>query len=191
MASERDEFGRLMERVRAGCPEAARRVFAEYGGHIRRVVRRKLHQRLRAQFDSLDFTQDVWASFFTAPPEQFTFDTPESLVRFLARLAHNKVADQCRKDLRAQKRNAEVCSLDGGDGNEPVDLPRRAATPSQYAIANEHWERLLVGQPERNRLMLEMLREGHTQKEIAERLGMDASVIRRQLRRLTRRLGLP
>jgi hypothetical protein len=66
----------------------------------------------------------------------------------------------------------------------------RGPTPSQVAIANEHWERLLEGQPEKCRLKLEMLREGHSRAEIAERTGLHPKVIQRWLRKMAQRRDL-
>ena len=75
--SEKDhgEFALLMQSVREGSQEAARTLFERYGPHIRRVVRRKLHQKLRPQFDSVDFVQDVWASFFAQQGRQASFES--------------------------------------------------------------------------------------------------------------------
>src|SRR3954454_4204180 len=99
------EFAALMRRVRAGNPEAAREVFERYSGHVRRVVRRRLHQRLRAQYDSLDLLQAIWASFFHVPIERYTFAKPDDLIAFLSRLAYNKAVEVFRRHLRTGQRN--------------------------------------------------------------------------------------
>jgi RNA polymerase sigma factor (sigma-70 family) len=194
MTSPREDFTLLMHRVRAGCPEAARRVFDDYGGHVLRVVRRKLHDRLRAQFDSLDFTQDVWASFFAVPPDRFTFQTPDELVRFLSRMACHKVIEVHRQRFDGGKRRLDAEQpLDAvsADGERPIDPPVADPTPSQCAIANERWEQILAGQPDDFRRVLELLRLGHTRKEIAQRLGLHPKRIQRLLHQLTQRVGLP
>ncbi len=181
-----DEFRLLMERVRAGCPDAAREMCDRYGGHIRRVVRRRLHRSMRPQYDSMDFLQDVWASFFTTPREKFAFDTPDALVGFLAELAYHKVADASRKNFRTKKSNlGSVRPLDHDDPD--LDLPVRGPTPSQFAVANERWERMLEGQPAHHRLLLEMLRQGHGQKEIAERTGLHPKLIQRFLLKIAQK----
>ena len=55
-----EDFGMpWMERVRSGSEEAAREMFDRYSGHIALVVRRRLDQRMRSQYDSLDFLQAV------------------------------------------------------------------------------------------------------------------------------------
>jgi RNA polymerase sigma factor (sigma-70 family) len=180
------EFSRLMESVRSGCPEAARALFERYGSHVRRVVRRKLHQRLRALYDSTDFTQAVWGSFFTTPAERFGFDTPEALVSFLAGMAFRKVAEAYRKRVGTKKRDTRrerpLLTADGDAGKTPRD-PRQP-TPSQVAVANEEWERLLKGQPAQYRLVLEMLRRGHTHAEAAARVGLNPKSIQRLLQKL-------
>src|SRR5262245_41197954 len=64
----------LLERIRAGDEVAARELLARYEAQVRLVVRRQLPKLLRSRFDSLDFLQSVWASFFrrmTAGHERF------------------------------------------------------------------------------------------------------------------------
>src|SRR6202022_1858906 len=85
-----------------------------YGHHILHVVRRKLHSKLRPKFDSLDFGQDVWASFFAAEPHDQRFESPSALAAFLAQVARNKVAEAFRTRLQRQKYNLNrENSLDG------------------------------------------------------------------------------
>src|SRR5579864_1112444 len=83
-----DPFRSLLRRVLTGCPEAAEELHRDYGDHIIRVVRRRLPRRLRPKFDSVDFAQDVWASFFQA---EHDFKGPEHLMAFLTRVARTKV----------------------------------------------------------------------------------------------------
>ena len=59
-----DNFVALMRRVREGSEAAAWELVDKYGGHLRRAVRRVLNPMLRSKFDSLDFVQLVWDSFF-------------------------------------------------------------------------------------------------------------------------------
>lgn len=59
-----DDFFLLMRRIREGSEDAAWELFEKYGGYIRRAVRRALNPRLRTQFESQDFVQMVWKSFF-------------------------------------------------------------------------------------------------------------------------------
>jgi RNA polymerase sigma-70 factor (ECF subfamily) len=190
MSTRLNEFERLMERIRSGCQEAAREMFERYSQHIQRIVRHQLSKRLRSQFDSLDFTQDAWASFFHVPAERYTFKTPEELVGFLSGIAYHKVVDVCRQRLQTAKyARHEVQQLrpqtDEDNGNEP---PMRSPSPSQVAIAEERWELLLKDQPPQVRRALEMLRLGHTHREVADCLGVPTKMIQRLLQDLSRRL---
>lgn len=184
MSSPEEEFRSLMTRVGSGCPDAARELFDRYGDHVRRIVRRKLHQGLRSQYDSIDFTQDVWASFFTSPLEKCAFDTPESLVAFLSEMAFHKVSKAFRRGFQTKKYNLngkQSLNADGPDGEPAPEPPLHGPTPSQVAIANEQWERMNDGQPDRFRLMLELLRQGYNYQEVAERTGLHPKAIQRWL----------
>jgi RNA polymerase sigma-70 factor (ECF subfamily) len=192
MSDLQTEFAQLMQRVRAGDPRAAQEVFDRYSEPIRRVVRRYLHQRLRAQYDSIDILQTVWASFFQVPPEQYTFATPDDLIGFLSQMAHNKAVDVFRRRLQTDKNNLNrQVSFDEPAADLDRTLPVRQPTPSQLAIAEEHWERIIKGQPPRVRQVLEMLRMGHTQREAADRFGLHPKTIKRLLEKLLPRVDLP
>jgi RNA polymerase sigma-70 factor (ECF subfamily) len=192
MSDAQAEFTQLMQRVRAGDPRAAQEVFDRYSEPIRRVVRRYLHQRLRTQYDSIDILQTVWASFFQVPPERYTFETPEALIKFLSQMAHHKAVDVFRRRLMAGKHNLNrQVSLHEPTSELDKALPVRQPTPSQLAIAEEHWERIIRGQPPRVRQVLELLRLGHTQREVADRFGLHPKTIQRLLEKLLPRVDLP
>lgn len=184
MSESATEFVELMARVRTGSQEAMTELCRRYGGHLRRVVRRKLSQRLRGQFDSLDFTQDVWVSFVAVPAEQYTFDTPEQLVLFLSRVACNKVVDAYRQRLGAGKRIEQQEPTP-----ESIPVPAsREPTPSQAFLADERWERILDGLTPAQREVVDLLRQGHTHHEISEQLGLHVKEIQRLVRKLSKRL---
>ena len=80
MVEPENDFKALMKGVRSGSQEAAWRLIDLYAGHIRRVVRRTIDRRLRSQFDSVDFVQLVWASFFRQPAQTLSFETSNDLL---------------------------------------------------------------------------------------------------------------
>lgn len=179
------EFSLLLRKVRSGCPHAAQEMYDRYSPHIRRVVRRQLHQRLRTQFDSTDFLQSVWASFFRKGPKEYEFKEPKALVGFLCQVAFNKVVNVFREKMQTEKRNlGRESSLEQLSEERSIDPPCRSPSPSQLAMANERWDRMVAGQPERGRTILEMLRQGHTHQEIATRIGLHPKVVQRFLRKL-------
>jgi RNA polymerase sigma factor (sigma-70 family) len=183
------DFRDLMRQVQAGSQEAARRLCDEYGSHILRVVRRRLPEQLRSKFDSIDFVQDVWASFFADPPREQRFDSPNALVAYLIRLAQNKVVAAYRQRLYSDKhgvRRETALQTAVADVTDPLP-DRRQHTPSQWVMADERWQRMLSGQTPARRLALLMLREGSSHREVAERLGLSPKAIQRLLERLLRR----
>jgi RNA polymerase sigma-70 factor (ECF subfamily) len=191
------EFASLMEQVRSGNQEAAQEVYNRYSDPVRRVVRRWLEQRLRRQYDSADFVQSVWASFFQVPADAYTFPNPDALVAFLSRMAYHKVIETRRKRRGTLRRGkGDEQSLDEPPPDKPRNsplaqaLPGPTQTPSQYMMADERWEGLLRRLPPGHKRVLELLREGHTHTEIADRLGIDRKVIQRLLDRLKELAGL-
>ena len=90
-------FRELLQEVAAGVPDAADKIVSEYGVHILRAVRRRMNRGIREQFDSEDFAQAVWASFFGHLSIVSRFGSEEELAGFLCRMASNKVIDAGRR----------------------------------------------------------------------------------------------
>lgn len=183
--SERQDIPQLLAAFRAGESAAADALYALCGPAIRAAVRRRLHDRLRTQFDSLDFVQDVWASFLAADPDRHEFATAEAVTGYLTRVAHNKVVEVFRRRFKTQK-SAISREVAVGDAEPPAQAP----SPSQRAIAGEAWERLLRGLPPGHRAVVERLREGHSYEDIARLTGVSLSTVNRIVRRLKDLTGL-
>lgn len=180
-----------MQRVRAGSEEAVRELCDRYGPHVQRIVRRRLDKKLRVKFDSADLTQAVWASFFIHPNHDFTFERPEELIAFLADLAHNKLVDILRQRYRTRKYNVNrEHSLNGTAAERSLELADRAPSPSKLLMAKDRWEKLLEGQPEHHRRILELLRQGYTHAEAAQLVGVNEKTVRRLIRKLDPGSGL-
>jgi RNA polymerase sigma-70 factor (ECF subfamily) len=185
MIGASDEFSVLMARVRSGCPEAVRELTEHYGPHILRVVRRRMTRNLRSEFDSLDFLQDVWASFFARPDQLARLDDADALIGFLVTVARNKVLDVVRRRLGAGGyRTANERSLERTVPSEGAALPGKEPTPSQFAVANEAWDRLLSLLPAHYQPVAELLRDGFSPAEVAGRVGVSERTVWRVIRRL-------
>jgi len=177
----------LLERIRAGDEVAARELLARYEAQVRLVVRRQLPKLLRSRFDSLDFLQSVWASFFrrmTAGHERF--EDPRYLVAFLAQAAKHKVIDEYRR-AASQKQDMRREEPLWPTGLRRTEIVAEKDSPSELAEANETLGRLRDLLPESRREILGLRVEGHSSREIADRLGLSERTVRRILEDLRRR----
>jgi RNA polymerase sigma factor (sigma-70 family) len=185
MAERDDAFRSLMDRVREGSEDAAWELVNEYGESIRRAVRRVLNDKLRSKFDSLDFVQIVWNSFFHVRDKSDRFNRPEELAAYLVAMAKNKVGMEVRRRLMTEKHNVRnEQSLDQLQASGHPDLATRQPTPIDVAIAREQWDRLLEGQPAHYREIIHLRLQGHTYQSIADAVQVDECTVRRFLKRL-------
>jgi RNA polymerase sigma factor (sigma-70 family) len=186
MARDHKEFHALIERVSSGSAESVRELVDKYGPYLLRVIRARLHKKLRAKFDSHDFVQDVWASFFATLPDVEDFSTPEHLIAYLERLAHNRMTDVTRQRLLSKKHNVnrEQRSLDDSRGAWQLRPAARVPTPSTIAMSREEWDRLLAGQPLVYRHILLLRRDGRTLRQIAGQLRISERTVRRVVAKL-------
>lgn len=179
-----DEFRNLMARVQDGSEDAAWELVGRYGDAIRRAVRRALNVRLRSKFDSLDFVQLVWCSFFKDRDQLVRFSRPEELAAFLVTMARNKVGMEVRRRLMTEKHNVDR-------EQSLIALPAKveqsadhSSNPVEVAIAREQWNRLIAQQPDRYRQIISLRLQGLTNRDIAESLNIAECTVRRFLQRL-------
>jgi RNA polymerase sigma-70 factor (ECF subfamily) len=180
--TEATGFSETFARACQGDESALRELLEKYGDYLRRVIRHRLDERLRSRFDSLDFVQMVWASFFAEPNPLARFSSPEQMIRYLAGMARNKLIDQQRRRL-AGKRAACETPLD----ETAPDAPRSNETPSQCAIARERLQILQKLACERDREIMRLRLMGLSYREIAERCEMNERTVRKIIERLTKR----
>jgi len=174
-----------MERIEAGSQEAAWEMLEVYGPHVQRYIRRSLNPLMRSKFDSVDFAQVVWASFFREPGRIRRLDTPEQLMGYLASMARHKVVGEVRHRMYSDKRdlNREVFIEDSPESEDRA-LTARDPTPSAVAIARERWTQMLDEQPETVRQIVELRFHGASFVEIAAQLQLNERTVRRAIERL-------
>lgn len=184
MNQQTSAFREAIERVCAGSEQAAQDLIDDYGPHIQRVVRRKLNHQMRSKFDSEDFVQMVWTSFFTEPARIAQFEEPAELISYLATMAVNKLTQESRRRFTYQKHNVNrEQSLENGGAPESSYV-RKSNTPSQIVMAREQMDHMMRGQSERNRRVVEMRMNGATYVEIAETLGIHERTARDVIEKL-------
>lgn len=180
----------LLRQVRDGSQQAAAELVRIYSPSVLRAVRRRLNPRLRNKFDSDDFTQAVWASFFARPARWNLLQRPEQLIGLLQRMARNKVVDEHRRRMMTRKYRVTKERQLPSAGQGPQDwLAASQASPSQLAIARERWDRMLVAQSPQHRHILQLKLDGLTNRSVADQLGVSEKTVQRVLRKLMRRSG--
>jgi RNA polymerase sigma factor (sigma-70 family) len=188
MATSTSDFETLLERLRTGDEEAAWQLVCEYGPHVVAVVRRRLRRQIRARLDSQDLVQAVWKSFFLDMPGIADLRSPEQLIKLLVELTQNKVVDAYRHHLYAERRRAaqeeaalheENPECERWPAENGVEIIGRDATPSQFAMAREHWQRMLHERPVVHQEVIRRRLMGQTYESIAATLGISERTARR------------
>jgi RNA polymerase sigma-70 factor (ECF subfamily) len=180
-------FRDLLKRVRAGDPEATRKLALRYEPDIRRAANRPLNDlRLRNLLDSMDICQAVLAEFFVrAADGQFELTEPEELLKLFVTMARNQVLDEsryykaARRDHRRQVADLSEHCLGGFADDSP--------TPSRIVSARELLEEISRRLSTEERDLLEQHTAGHEWATLAEQRGSSAAALRKKLSRaLTR-----
>ena len=182
---------RYLTNLRAGDDVAARLLWERYFDGLVRLARERLGATPRAAADEEDVALSAFHSLCTgAARGHFArLDSRDDLWRLLVTITVRKALDQMRRQRRLKRGGgqvlgeaalvgAEADSRGGGmdrlAGNEP--------TPELVAILEEECRLRLAGlRDETLRRIARLRMEGHTRKEIAERLGCNRRTVERKL----------
>jgi DNA-binding NarL/FixJ family response regulator len=100
-------------------------------------------------------------------------------------LAHHKVVDEVRRRLDADKYDVKrEQSLENSRCDLREELPASQPSPSQVAVAEELWKRMLQGKPEHYKQILRLRRDGDTLPQIADKVGVNEKTVRRVIQSL-------
>lgn len=184
--SDAANFAQLVAGLRAGDPAAFEAVARQYGDALRAAVRDHLHPMLRPRLDSVDVVQDVWASFLGVPPDRLTFDTPAALIAYLKQVAYHRAVEVYRERFETQK--DDIARETPGESGAKARVC--TATPSMCVAAGEEWDRLVRQFPPSYRGILDRLREGHDNRDIARMAKVSLSTVNRVVKRLKELAGV-
>ena len=188
MPEQPKSLSELLERARQDSEGSAQEIVERYGPYILRAVRRRLNKKLRSKFDSVDFVQAVWASFFALPVDRLQFERPQQLVDFLMGLARNKVVDAVRQRLETQKYDvSRELPLYDSTAVDAREVKARGPTASQVAIAKEEWQRAQDSAVPREERIVNWIQRGQSLESIAREIGVSVKTIRRVLERIRQR----
>ncbi len=181
-----------VDALRAGDPEAARRLWQRYFQSLVRLARSRLQARARGAADEEDVALNAFDSFYDGMAQGRFPDLADrdDLWRVLVVIAARKASDQNRRELR-QKRGGgrvrrEADLVAGPEPEEAVLAQIVGAEPSPEfaAIVADECARRLRRLPDASLRQVALLKmEGYRNEEIAAHLGCG-------LRTITRRLEL-
>jgi RNA polymerase sigma factor (sigma-70 family) len=187
-----DDLADLIERVKAGDENAIRDLIQQFEGDVRTIVRVRLPQSLRSQFDSMDFVQAVWQSVLTRDGQDLgRFTNARHFRGFLEGVARNKVFEEHRRLTRTRKyslQREEPLYVRRGDREMPREVAGSDPTPSQDAQARDRFDQLVEGRSPQETEVVELRRRGLTYEEIAAQTGLSERSVRRIIEAIRRRM---
>lgn len=195
---------------------AAQKITDRYTEHLLQRIRGKLHKRFKGVLDTEDVAQSAWRCFFQ---KRFELASRSELLALLTSIAIARTQDVARRldaakrdRRREQQFVSESCAAQAG-GRVPKPLPARqrakpGAIPEEASadslFGRNDLEYMIMGvDAEVAATVIEMFEslppdlqevlaldvEGHSRKEIAEKLGdCDQQTVRRKIERIRRRL---
>lgn len=184
-------FEDLLRRVRAGDENAATELVRIYEPSIRRIARLRLaNAPLTALLDSTDICQSVMASFFVRMNlGQYSFESPEQLIKLLAAMARGKLAAHVRRET-AQRRDRRRMAAAVDDG----ELVGAGVTPSREVAARDLLENVRGRLSPDERQLVELRDQGRDWGSVANEVGGSPDALRmkltRAIDRVARELGI-
>jgi RNA polymerase sigma-70 factor, ECF subfamily len=180
----------LLERLRQGDAEAFSLLFRKYSTRLTVLISLKLGAQLRRNLDVEDVLQEV---FMVASRDlgNFTYQSPGSLMNWLARIADHTIADLARRASRKKRHWGEQVRLRSQSSPEGVE-PEDPQTPSRILVNKERLKIVidrLQNLPEQQQQVIVMARvEGVPIVEISEKLGKSREAVAVLLHRALRNL---
>lgn len=177
----------LMLRIRSGDEGAARELLDLYRPHLMRMVRVRLTDpRLIRQYDASDVCQSVFADFFlTARLGELDFESGEALLRYLARIARNRLIDRARR-FQTQRRNIQQQQTVPVEELDPVS-PN--TTPSRFVSGREILSLAMDRMTPDERRIAERRMHGDDWASIARESGEAADTVRMRFTRSITRIA--
>ena len=136
----------LVTLAKEGDPSAVDQLCRIYGERIRRIIRLRIDRKLRPKIDSVDVVQDALVQAL-AGLENFTYKNEGDFLRWLSRIAENKlrdILDKFHADKRDIRREIPFRKIEANTegGSFGIDGPLQTTTPSVLFSRKEQFDRL-------------------------------------------------
>jgi RNA polymerase sigma-70 factor, ECF subfamily len=178
--AEPAEDKNLVHLFRQGNQDAARQIVDRYLDRLLTLARRRISQRLSSRVDPEDIVQSVFRTFFVRLKEgQFVFDDQDDLCKLLMRITLHKTLRQVAFH-KAAKRDPNLETPHGEHHQEQL-MALFDQEPTQEATVAflDQLEHFLAQLRPQEREILEMRLQGHSNEDIASKLGIYDRKIRR------------
>ena len=179
-----DDFTDLLARARAGDEAAIRDFLITVRAGSSDDGPSRLPRKLRTQFDSTDFVQAVWQSFFVGSAGRILAISTMSSISadFCPGWCGTRCSEQHRRLTRTEKYDLareERLYVRRGDREVPREVVSPEPSPSQAVQASDRMAQLTAGRSPREVEVITLRRQGLTFDEIAERTGINERTVRR------------
>jgi RNA polymerase sigma-70 factor (ECF subfamily) len=191
--SNESSFVDLIERLRAGDPDAATLIFRRYAKQLICLARHRLDQVILQKVDPEDVLQSVFRTFFRRQADgKIRLEGWHSLWGILAIITVRKCAHQNRH-YRTQAHNArKEVNVDAApywaEAGVSWEAVAREPTPADAAILAETLEQAFAELDPRDKEILRLSLRGHSTTQISEQVERTERTVQRVLERVRARL---
>jgi RNA polymerase sigma-70 factor (ECF subfamily) len=175
-----DSFAGFLARLQSQDDAAAQELLVRFAHQLIALAHRHIGAGLRHKVDAEDVVQSAYKSFFLRyDAGNLDVANWNSLWGLLTLITVRKCAERAAYH-RAERRDAarEVSLQRRDNASSWLEPFGREPTPDEAAVLREIVERLLAGLDDDERPILEMSLQGHTTREISERLGRAERTVR-------------
>jgi len=175
-----DSFAQFLARLHNRDDAAAQELFVRFAHQLIALAHRHIGAGLRHKVDPEDVVQSAYKSFICRyGAGNLDVVNWNSLWGLLTLITVRKCAERAAYH-RAERRDAgrEVSLSPGSEAVPWLEPFAREPTPLEATVLSETVEQLLAGLDEEERPVLELSLQGHTTREISERLGRAERTVR-------------
>lgn len=187
-----DETVELVDRWRGGDQDAATELYERYFDRLMQIVAGHVMQTYRKQVEPEDVVQSAFGTVFRRMKNgSFSFKSDGDVWKLLVTVVLNKLRNRVRY-LNAERRDIrrEIRGEADFDGVLAAQLstPPGIREAMEFAsLVRDVFEFAMISDHEKELLQLRL--EGHSQQEIAEKLGVTDRTIRRMMERIRERMS--
>jgi RNA polymerase sigma factor (sigma-70 family) len=186
-----DELVQLLRHAQAGDEEAAQQVFDRCREPLLAVIRKVIARPLRRLYDSDDFLLAAFREIFTRHFSDDVLRGPQTLWRYLKRIAENKVRDAERRRLACERHNIrhDIPLHFLEEDQLPADTELSPVDQLIFKeLVEERLDDLIRQLPVLLQNIVDLLLEGNSGIQVAVQLGIEPKRVYRAIEWLKRKV---